>query len=571
MVELRVLGGVRLRGQQGEDPAAILSHPKRLAVLSYLALAASETFVSRDQLLAIFWPDADEGRARNALSQVLHALRTELGEGVLLSRGRREVGLSRDHFTCDAGAFLDAIRSGANETALELYSGHLLEGFHLGNSQGFDSWLSGERGRLREMAARAAWAVAHDHLQAGALVDAERTGQRALGLVCTDESEVRRFIHALALAGDRAGAIQFFERFRQRLGEELDLEPSPRTLELVRRVREAPEALLSEDAPGEGSEPHRSGKLPGAGQGAHRIDASDGRAGAAARPRASVPDTGEEDNADSPIEGSGARRRFGGRLLPWALACLAGGWAATEAATFMVARFGWPEPVGQVVSLFIVLAAFGFFFALILAFYFGEKVRGQATGPELLVVAVVMLAVGSVLSRTHTERAVQDLIGSNPDAAPEATLLILPWNDVPGGEVDLSTYEGVRSELIERLSREEWLLIVRGEGGSLDSSGDRDPFAGEWEADYILHVGVIREGDRLRFSARLLAGDSDEPVWVQTVQRSWGPRWPRAWRRVSGRNYRGDDPELRPRPNGGSGPEPHRESLRRTECRVTVN
>jgi len=515
MVELRVLGGVSLRGLQGEDPTAILSHPKRLAVLSYLALVASDTFVSRDQLLALFWPDANEGRARNALSQVLHALRTELGEGVVLSRGRREVGLSRDRFQCDAGAFLEAIASGANETALELYSGHLLEGFHLGNSQGFDSWLSVERGRLREMAARAAWAVAHDHLRAGSLVDAERTGQRALGLVCTDESEVRRFIHALALAGDRAGAIQFFERFKQRLAHELDLEPSPRTRELVHRLREAPEALLSEDASGGAPDLVPNGMSPRGGGGAARGDASDGGPGVGARPGASVPDPGEEDTTDPPVAGSGARRRFGGRLLPWALACLAGGWATNEAATFLVDRFQWPEPLGQVASLLIVMAAFGFFFALILAFYFGEKVRGQVTGPELLVVAVVMLAVGGVLSRTRTERAVQDLIGSSPATGPEATLMILPWDDIPEGAEDPSTYEGVRSELIERLSREEWLRVVP--FGAVDSdrihSAPVGEIATEAGADYVLELRATRVGDRLRFTSRLLTQGVEKPVW----------------------------------------------------------
>jgi Fe-S-cluster-containing dehydrogenase component len=40
------------------------------------------------------------------------------------------------------------------------------------------------------------------------LVDAERTAQRALTLVRTDESEVRRFIAALSNAGDRAAAVR---------------------------------------------------------------------------------------------------------------------------------------------------------------------------------------------------------------------------------------------------------------------------------------------------------------------------------------------------------------------------
>ncbi len=40
------------------------------------------------------------------------------------------------------------------------------------------------------------------------MVNAERTAQRALLLVPTDESEVRRFIEGLANVGDRAPAVQ---------------------------------------------------------------------------------------------------------------------------------------------------------------------------------------------------------------------------------------------------------------------------------------------------------------------------------------------------------------------------
>ncbi|NIY12892.1 MAG: hypothetical protein GWN02_33535, partial [Gemmatimonadetes bacterium] len=54
----------------------MLSQPKRLCLLAYLALAGEP--VSRSTLVALFWPDSDEERARNALSQALHYLRRSL-------------------------------------------------------------------------------------------------------------------------------------------------------------------------------------------------------------------------------------------------------------------------------------------------------------------------------------------------------------------------------------------------------------------------------------------------------------------------------------------------------------
>jgi DNA-binding SARP family transcriptional activator len=46
--------------------------------------------------------------------------------------------------------------------------------------------------------------------------------------------------HAMSLldrAGDRSGALRLYSEFAARLREELDAEPSPETLELVRRLR----------------------------------------------------------------------------------------------------------------------------------------------------------------------------------------------------------------------------------------------------------------------------------------------------------------------------------------------
>ena len=82
---------------------AVLRQPKRLALLLYLTLASPRGLQRRDRLLALFWPEQEESRARNALSQALHVLRRGLGEEVLVRRGEMparvvvtpRIGLSR--------------------------------------------------------------------------------------------------------------------------------------------------------------------------------------------------------------------------------------------------------------------------------------------------------------------------------------------------------------------------------------------------------------------------------------------------------------------------------------------
>src|SRR3979409_1870888 len=117
MIEFRTLGGLDLK-DSGES-RAIAAQPKRLALLTYLALADSSGFRRRDAILALLWPDLDEAHARGALRQGLHFLRRSLGEDALVSRGEEEVGVNSSVFWSDAVAFDALQRAGEHALALD--------------------------------------------------------------------------------------------------------------------------------------------------------------------------------------------------------------------------------------------------------------------------------------------------------------------------------------------------------------------------------------------------------------------------------------------------------------------
>ncbi len=217
MIEFRTLGSLDLNTAHGESVSSVLAHPKRVALLAYLALAQPRGFHRRDTLTAMFWPNLDQEHARHALRQVLYEIKQGLGNGAILRRGDEELALDAAEFWCDAAAFEAAVDAGEHEQALEYYRGDLLNGVHVSEAAEFERWLDDERTRLRELAAGAAWALAHEEIAAARLVPAERTAQRALSLLLTDESEVRRFVSALARAGDKSAAVRFYEKFAQRL------------------------------------------------------------------------------------------------------------------------------------------------------------------------------------------------------------------------------------------------------------------------------------------------------------------------------------------------------------------
>src|SRR5256884_159559 len=90
VIELRLFGGLDLRRSDGRELDSILTQPKRVALLAFLATATSYRLHRRDTLLGLFWPELDQEHARAALRQALHGLRQGLGADVLTSRGDEE-------------------------------------------------------------------------------------------------------------------------------------------------------------------------------------------------------------------------------------------------------------------------------------------------------------------------------------------------------------------------------------------------------------------------------------------------------------------------------------------------
>ncbi|HET7692272.1 MAG TPA: BTAD domain-containing putative transcriptional regulator [Gemmatimonadota bacterium] len=263
-IELRVFGGVDLRGPEGSDVRPDLHQSKRQALLVYLALASPRGFQRRDSLTALFWPELDEVHARNALSQAIHVLRRTLGAGVVVNRGPEEVGLDGNRLWCDAVAFERALDGDHPAEALELYQGDLLEGFFLSGTLEFERWIEDERSRLKQRAREAAWGLSRQCEREGDAVNALRWARRAAELAPDDELSLQGLVLLLDRAGNRAAALHAYDQFARRLEEDYAAEPSPETQALVRSIRErqAPRPSRSprvESEPGDADPPVPAG------------------------------------------------------------------------------------------------------------------------------------------------------------------------------------------------------------------------------------------------------------------------------------------------------------------------
>lgn len=238
MIQLRTLGQIDLRNAHGEQITSVLLHPKRFALLVYLATARPRGFHRRDTLLALFWPELDDERARAALRKTVFHLRRSLGEHVVLSRGDDEVGVDFATLTVDAMALHDAAQRRDMQTVVDMYSGQFLDGFFIDDAATFDDWLARQRRHLHDLAFDAAWSLAENAEQAGDTFSAAHWARRAADLVPDDEGALRRLMELLGRLGDRAGALAAYEEFARRLRRDYDSVPSVETRALLQTIRE---------------------------------------------------------------------------------------------------------------------------------------------------------------------------------------------------------------------------------------------------------------------------------------------------------------------------------------------
>ena len=238
MIDLRVLGAIDVAGAIGEGVQDVVRQPKRLALLAYLAIESRRHFARRDSLLAMFWPELGDERARHALRQALHGLRRSLGADLLQRRGDDDLGLNRDALACDAATFESLLDDGRGEEALAIYRGELLPGVFVSGAPAFERWLDETRERLRARAVDAARSLERAAVARADTPAAVAWMRRVLALSPHDEPAMRRLLTHLEGLGERARAVEAYDAFARRLATDLELQPSVETQAAAHQIRD---------------------------------------------------------------------------------------------------------------------------------------------------------------------------------------------------------------------------------------------------------------------------------------------------------------------------------------------
>ncbi len=232
---IQLLGPLEIRAT---GRPIIVDTRKALAILALVA-AEGRPF-ARDELAAMFWPDAGEEAARGALRRTLSTLRGAVGQrGLIIDRVR--VALDPVQATVDL-ADLERLARATDlpdlERAAVLARGPFLAGFALRDSPPFDDWQAARAVRVERTVADLLDRLAAARLAAGDTAGAVDVAGRRVDLDPLDEPGQRRLIDLLARSGDRAGAIRQYRSLVAVFDRELGVAPLHETTELYEAIRD---------------------------------------------------------------------------------------------------------------------------------------------------------------------------------------------------------------------------------------------------------------------------------------------------------------------------------------------
>lgn len=235
MLSFHFLGAPRL--EKNGKPLN-LDTRKAIALAAYLALTGRAH--ERDELAALFYPDADTVRARAALRRTLSTLKTALGDEALLVE-RESIAMDMRAVNVDVLEFRDLVRQNTMQSlgrAVRLYQGDFLDGFTLRDSPAFDEWQFFETESLRKQCAAALEQLVAFQTEQDALKPAIESARRWLALDPLHEPAHRALMLLYARDGQRAAALRQYRECVRQLEQELGVAPLPETTELYHAIQE---------------------------------------------------------------------------------------------------------------------------------------------------------------------------------------------------------------------------------------------------------------------------------------------------------------------------------------------
>jgi LuxR family transcriptional regulator, maltose regulon positive regulatory protein len=227
--------------------------PRALLALLKAIIAFGSRGVKEDQLVDALWPEADGDTAHQTFKTTLHRLRQLIGDERAIQVREGRVTLDPQYCWADAYAFELLIEKAENllggnhgasdsspegvrlaEKALTLYKGTFL------GEEATESWVIAYQERLRSKFIRMVKLLGTRFERNGQWEKAVESYQRGLEADELAEEFYQRLMTSYLSLGRRAEATAVYNRCRKVLQSTLCIDPSPRTEEIFKVLKEKP-------------------------------------------------------------------------------------------------------------------------------------------------------------------------------------------------------------------------------------------------------------------------------------------------------------------------------------------
>jgi TolB-like protein/Flp pilus assembly protein TadD len=217
------------------------------------------------------------------------------------------------------------------------------------------------------------------------------------------------------------------------------------------------------------------------------------------------------------------------KLVQWALAYLAGAWVLLQVLGLAVDSYHWSDAL---MRLAFAVLALGLVVALVLAWYHGERGEQKVTGPELLLIALVLAVGGGLLWRfawvpeasvapSGTTAAPSAPQASVAAPAPPASIAVLPFESLSGDKSNAYFVSGMQDMILTSLSKLDGLKVISRTSTERYASRPENlkQVGAELGVAHILEGSVQRAGDRVLINLQLIDARTDAHLWAESYER----------------------------------------------------
>ena len=243
-----MLGEFRL--YQNDHLVEHCSNAKGMAILKYL-LRHRHQPVSKEILMAQFWPDSTADSARNSLNVAIFSLRKALRVGFddnfshIIFRNNAYSLNSEMAVWVDVEAFEAQLQDGGRlenegdwETAVSIYQAaeSLYQGPFLAEER-YETWVTQYRTHLQDSYLQLLEKLGHYYFEQHLYSQCIATCQKILAIDGCYEEAHRWLMSSYYQQGQRNLALRQYHRCQMALANDLDVEPMPETVDLYEQIR----------------------------------------------------------------------------------------------------------------------------------------------------------------------------------------------------------------------------------------------------------------------------------------------------------------------------------------------